>query len=379
MNLHEYQSKRLFSDHGIPVPRGRVAGTPDEARRVADELGPPVVVKSQVLVGGRGKAGGIRLARTSEEAQSLAREILGMRIRELPVRSVLVEVAASIQKEIYLGATVDRASGRPLLMASSRGGVDIEEVARTTPAAIRKVLIDPCRGLRPYHTLTLARATGLDRVHHAAFGQVTRGLYAAFWENDARLAEINPLVVTESGSLLALDAKMVIDDNALYRHPELERLRNADEETARERETREAGISYIQLDGDIGCLVNGAGLAMATMDVVKLCGGSPANFLDIGGGARADVVSRALRIMLIGSGIKVVLVNIFGGITRCDEVAAGLVEALDSSGTDVPVVARLVGTNEAEGRAVLEASGLQVVAASDLADAARRAVAIARG
>jgi succinyl-CoA synthetase beta subunit len=378
LKLHEYQAKRLLADQGIPVPPGRVADTPGEARRIAEDLGFPVAVKAQVLVGGRGKAGGIRLARSGREAESVAAGILRMCVSGIPVRSVLVETAASIRREIYLGLTVDRTSGCALYMASSRGGVDIEEVARTHPEAVCSTLIDPCVGLRPYHSLILARAAGLDRGQSNPFGEIARGLYSAFCANDAWLAEINPLAATESGGLVALDAKMVVDDNALYRHPELERLRNADEESPAEREARESGISYVQLEGDIGCLVNGAGLAMATMDAVKLSGGAPANFLDIGGGARADAVSEALRIMLSGSSIKVILVNIFGGITRCDEVATGLVQALASTGRAVTVVARLVGTNEAEGRSALAASDLPIVEAPDLAGAARLAVAIAR-
>ena len=377
MKIHEYQAKQLLAEHGITVPRGRVATTPKEAGAVAADLATAAVVKAQVLAGGRGKAGGVRLASTGAEAEKLAQEILGMRINGLPVRSVLVEEAAAIQQELYLSVSVDRAAGQPLLMVSAHGGVDIEEVARTDPGAIVKTRVDPCIGLRPYHTLSLAQSAGLARCHFAAFDKVARGLYAAMWANDATLAEINPLVVADSGRLIAVDAKMVLDDNALFRRPELAALQSHDEETPGEREAREAGISYIQLNGDIGCLVNGAGLAMATMDVVTLLGGSPANFLDIGGGARADVVSKALHIILADRRVKVLLVNIFGGITRCDEVAAGLVAALEAVETDVPVVARLVGTNEAEGRALLEASGLDVATATDLTDAARSAIAAA--
>ena len=377
MKIHEYQAKQLLAEHGITVPRGRVATTPKEAGAVAADLATAAVVKAQVLAGGRGKAGGVRLASTGAEAEKLAQEILGMRINGLPVRSVLVEEAAAIQQELYLSVSVDRAAGQPLLMVSAHGGVDIEEVARTDPGAIVKARVEPCVGLRPYHTLSLAKSAGLDRGHFAEFDKVARGLYAAMWANDATLAEINPLVVTDSGRLIAVDAKMVLDDNALFRRPELAALQSHDEETPGEREAREAGISYIQLNGDIGCLVNGAGLAMATMDVVTLLGGSPANFLDIGGGARADVVSKALQIILADRRVKVLLVNIFGGITRCDEVAAGLVAALEAVETDVPVVARLVGTNEAEGRALLEASGLDVATATDLTDAARSAIAAA--
>ena len=379
MKLHEYQSKRLFAAHGVPIPGGDVAASPEEARRIAEELGGTVVVKSQVLVGGRGKAGGIRLAHNPDEAEAVARDILGMEIKGLPVRKVLLDEAADIQQEIYLGIVVDRANRRPVMMASSEGGVEIEEVARSNPDAIKKVTVDPFLGLRGYQTLALAKGIGLADEHRRAFGRIARGLYAAFLAYDASLAEINPLVVTAGGELLAVDGKMVLDDNGLFRHPDLVQMRDVDEETPTEREAREAGLSYVQLDGQIGCMVNGAGLAMATMDIIKHFGSSPANFLDIGGGAKAERVATALRLILADPNVQAVLFNIFGGITRCDEVAKGIIAAFEAVKPTVPLVARLVGTNEAEGRAILDASGYRLITATSLAEAAQKAVAATRG
>ena len=379
MKLHEYQSKRLFAAHGVPIPGGDVAASPEEARRIAEELGGTVVVKSQVLVGGRGKAGGIRLAHTPDEAETVARDILGMEIKGLPVRKVLLDEAADIQQEIYLGIVVDRANRRPVMMASSEGGVEIEEVARSNPDAIKKVTVDPFLGLRGYQTLALAKGIGLADEHRRAFGRIARGLYAAFLAYDASLAEINPLIVTAGGELLAVDGKMVLDDNGLFRHPDLAQMRDVDEETPTEREAREAGLSYVQLDGQIGCMVNGAGLAMATMDIIKHFGSSPANFLDIGGGAKAERVATALRLILADPNVQAVLFNIFGGITRCDEVARGIIAAFEAVKPTVPLVARLVGTNEVEGRAILDASGYRLITATSLAEAAQKAVAAARG
>jgi succinyl-CoA synthetase beta subunit len=378
VKLHEYQSKQLFAEHGVPIPKGNVATTPQEARRIAGELGCPVVVKSQVLVGGRGKAGGIRLAQSPEDAERAAAEILNLEIKGLPVCKVLLDKAADIQKEIYLGVVVDRASCRAVMMASSEGGVEIEEVARTDPEAIKQVAIDPFLGLRDYQTLALAKGIGLAREHVRQFGRIARGLYQAFQAYDASLAEINPLVVTGTGELLAVDGKMVVDDNGLFRHPDLAGMRSVDEETPAEREAREAGLSYVQLDGEIGCMVNGAGLAMATMDIIKHFGGAPANFLDIGGGAKADRVATALRLILADENVKVVLFNIFGGITRCDEVAKGILAAFEEVKPTVPLVARLVGTNEQEGREILDSSGYRLITATTLAEAAQRAVTAAK-
>jgi len=379
VKLHEYQSKRIFGQYGVPVPQGDVATTPQEARAIAERIGGPVVVKSQVLVGGRGKAGGIKLAQTPAEAEQVAARILALEIKGLPVRKVLIDPAADIRQEIYLGIVIDRAAARPVMMASSEGGVEIEEVARVKPEAIKKLHIDPTIGLRGYQTLWLAKAIGLPAALRRDFDLVAQGLYRAFLECDASLAEINPLVVTGQGSLLAVDGKMVLDDNSLFRHPELAAMRDLDEETPTERTAREADLSYVQLDGQIGCMVNGAGLAMATMDITKYFGGAPANFLDIGGGAKADRVATALRLILADPNVKAVLFNIFGGITRCDEVARGILTALDEVRPNVPMVVRLVGTNEAEGRRILNESSYRMATATTLAEAAQKAVTAARG
>ena len=377
MKLHEYQSKLLFAKNGIPIPRGRVAATAREARDIATELGGRVVVKSQVLVGGRGKAGGIKLARSPEEAEDLATKILSMTIKDLPVRKVLVDEAADIKKEIYFAITNDRAARRPVLIASAEGGIEIEEVARTAPGKIIREHIDPLLGLRDYQIRNVALAIELPRDQWRAFETVARGLYATYQTCDASLAEINPLVITGDGRLVALDGKIILDDNALYRHHDLAEMRDLDEESAQETEARKYGLSYVKLEGEIGCMVNGAGLAMGTMDIVQLFGGSPANFLDIGGGAQADKVTAAFRIILSDPKVKAVLVNIFGGITRCDEVARGIIAAMKEQPRSVPMVVRLVGTNETEGRQILAEANLMT--ATSLADAAKKAVAAARG
>jgi succinyl-CoA synthetase beta subunit len=379
VKLHEYQSKRLFAKHGVPIPDGDVATTSQEARQIAERLGGPVVIKSQVLVGGRGKAGGIKLAQTPDQVETMSREILGLMIKGLPVRKVLVDEAAEIAKEIYLGIVIDRAKRRAVMMASSEGGVEIEEVARNDPGAIKKTVIDPFVGLRGYQTLALAKSIGLPTGRFRDFGRIASGLYEAFLACDASLAEINPLVVTADGDLLAVDGKMVIDDNAGFRHPDLVQMRDVDEETSTEREARQAGLSYVQLDGEIGCMVNGAGLAMASMDIIKYFGGAPANFLDIGGGAKAERVATALRLILADEDVRAVLFNIFGGITRCDEVARGILAAFEAVKPTVPLVARLVGTNEKEGREILEGSGYKLITATTLAAAAQKAVAAAKG
>ena len=377
MKLHEYQSKRLFAKFGIPIPPGDIATTPAEARRVATELGGRVVVKCQVLVGGRGKAGGIKLANDPAEAEAVAGQILGMDIKGLTVGTVLVDAAADIETEIYLGIVIDRTSRRPVMMVSAEGGVEIEEVARTNPEAIIKAQIDPFLGLREYQTRDMAVGIGLDRKHWRSFHRIAAGLASCFVANDASLAEINPLVITAQDELLAVDGKMLIDDNSLFRHRDLAELRDLAEETPAEAEARQNGLSYVDLDGEIGCMVNGAGLAMTTMDIIKLSGGSPANFLDIGGGAKSDKVATALRLILSDPKVKAVLFNIFGGITRCDEVAAGVLDALGQVRTEVPMVARLVGTNAAEGRAMLVDA--KMITATTLKEAAEKAVAAARG
>ena len=376
MKLQEHQSKRIFAQYGVPVPEGGIATTPEEARGIAERLGKPVVVKAQVLVGGRGKAGGIKLAGTPEEARAVAAQILDMDIKDLPVRSVLVEEAADIASEIYLGMVIDRAAKRPVMMVSSEGGVEIEEVACRTPEKIMKVPVDPFLGLQNYQVRELAYGIGLGNDLMPGFLAVARGLYTAFTKCDASLAEINPLVITGDRTLVAVDAKMLLDDNALFRHPELAEMRDLEEETPAEREARGHGISYVQLDGTIGCMVNGAGLAMATMDLTKYYGGAPANFLDIGGGAQADKVAAALHIILSDPKVKVVLINVFGGITRCDEVARGILEALKQVPTEVPLITRLVGTNEEEGRHILTETGMLI--ATTLNEAAQKAVSAAK-
>jgi len=376
MKLHEYQSKQIFSRYGIPIPKGRVATTADEARSIADELGGRVVIKAQVLVGGRGKAGGIRLAKDSHQAEDVAAQILAMEIKGLPVRKVLVDEAANISKEIYLGITNDRAARKPVMMASSAGGVEIEEVARTTPEKIIKSHIDPLLGLKDYQARNIAIGIDLPKPHWKLFNQIAYGLWRAYQDCDATLAEINPLVITEDNHLIALDGKMLIDDNALFRHPDLAELRDLDVEAPAEVEARKYGLTYIKLDGNIGCMVNGAGLAMTTMDIIKLFGGEPANFLDIGGGAGSDKVAAAIRIILTDPNVNAVLFNIFGGITRGDEVARGILAALDEVKPKIPMVVRLVGTNAEEGRRML--SDANMITAETLADAAKKAVAAAQ-
>lgn len=377
MKLHEYQSKQIFARYGIPIPKGRVAATAGEARSIAEELGSRVVIKSQVLVGGRGKAGGIRLAKNSENAEEIATQILGMEIKGLPVRKVLVDEAANIDTELYLGITNDRTEHKPVIMASAAGGVDIEEVARLTPEKIVKVHIDPLLGLRDYQARDLAAGIDLPRDQWRSFGNIAKGLWNSYINADATLAEINPLVITKEHLLLALDGKMVLDDNALFLHPDLNEMRDMDVEVESEIDARKYGLSYIKLDGNIGCMVNGAGLAMATMDIIKLYGGAPANFLDIGGGASAEKVAAALRIILADENVKTVLLNVFGGITRGDEVARGILAALGEVKTDIPMIARLVGTNAEEGRKILAHANLTT--AVTLSDAAQKSVAIAKG
>ncbi len=377
MKLHEYQSKHFFARYGIPIPKGRVAANAVEAKHIAQELGGRVVIKAQVLVGGRGKAGGIRLAKSPEEAEEFAGQILSMKIKGLPVRKVLIDEAASIDKEIYLGITNDRSARKPVMMASSAGGVEIEEVARDTPDKIVKVYIDPLLGLRDYQARDIAAGIDLPRDHWRIFGQIANGLWQAYRESDATLAEINPLVITSKDQLLAVDGKMVLDDNALFRHPDLAEMRDLDVEDPSEIEARKYGLVFIKLDGNIGCMVNGAGLAMTTMDIIKLFGGSPANFLDIGGGASAEKVTAALRIILTDPNVKTVLFNIFGGITRGDEVARGILAAMNELQKEIPLVIRLVGTNAEEGRQIL--SDADMITAETLADAAKKAVAITKG
>jgi succinyl-CoA synthetase beta subunit len=387
MRLQEYQSKSLFAESGIPIPQGYVADTPEEARRFAQNLAGAVAVKAQVLVGGRGKAGGIRLADTPAAAEQAALSILGMQLGGLCVNKLLVEEAVEICQEIYLAVTVDRDLHRAVVMVSVEGGVEIEQVAHNHPEAIVKAVIDPVRGLSDEQTLDLASSIGLADELYAAFGAIAQGLYEVFTAHDALLAEINPLAVTTDSTLLALDGKVVLDDNALFRHPELDQMRAdgapvAETEAAAEREAREAGVAYVYLGGEIGCIVNGAGLAMATMDVIQHFGGTPANFLDVGGGANSDRVALALRLVLGTPGVKGILLNIFGGITHCDDVARGVVAALDQATPDqvcLPLVVRLVGTNQEQGQEILNQAGYRLTMAKALDEAARKVVALASG
>jgi succinyl-CoA synthetase beta subunit len=378
MKLHEYQARDILAKYGIPVTGGGVASTPAEARAIAEQIGGKVVVKAQVFVGGRGKAGGVKLADPPKEAEQVAGQILGLDIKGLTVEKVLVAEAISYEREIYLGVIMDRAAKRIVVMASAEGGVEIEEVAKTNPEAIVKIAAHPELGLLDYQARELAFGIGLtDGKQARQFAQIATALYKAYMDTDATLAEINPLVVLQGGALQALDSKIVLDDSALFRHADLEAMRDASDEPEAERQAREAGFTFIKLDGNIGCMVNGAGLAMATMDVVKLYGGEPANFLDIGGGAGKDKVKAALQIILADPNVKAVMFNIFGGITRVDEVARGIIAALDEVKTDVPMIARLVGTNEEEGRKLLAESSL--LPAATLSEAAQTAVAAAQG
>lgn len=375
MKLHEYQSKQIFAKYRIPIPQGRITDNACDARQIAQELGGRAVIKAQVLAGGRGKAGGIRLARTPEEAEALTTQILGMEIKGLPVHKVLVDEAINIGQEIYLAIASDREARAPLMMASSEGGIDIEEVAHVSPEKIVRVHIHPLLGLSSYMVRDLAVGIDLPHQHWRSFIDIAQKLWQVYCEADASLVEINPLVITVDQRMLALDGKIVLDDNALFRHPDLSDLRDLDAESPAETEARKYGLSYVKMKGEIGCLVNGAGLAMATMDLIKLCGGRPANFLDVGGGASAERVAVALRLILSDPNVRVVLVNIFGGITRCDEVARGILQALSDSNMKPPMVVRLAGTNAEEGLKLLASSEIQV--AETLADAGRRAVALA--
>jgi succinyl-CoA synthetase beta subunit len=377
MKLHEYQSKQIFASYGIPIPKGRVVATAEAARQAAQELGGRAVIKAQVLVGGRGKAGGIKVAKDANEAEQIATQILSMELKGLPVRKVLVDEAASIESEIYLGITNDRAARKPVMMASAAGGVEIEEVARVSPEKIIKVHIDPLLGLRDYQARDIAAGIDLPRELWRDFNAIAIALWKAYSENDATLAEINPLIINKERKLVALDGKMLIDDSALFRHANLADMRDIDEEAPAETEARKYGLSYIKLDGDIGCMVNGAGLAMTSMDVIKLYGGEPANFLDIGGGASSDKVAAAMKIILTDPNVKAVLFNIFGGITRCDEVAKGILTAMDEVKPKIPMVVRLVGTNAEEGRKLLE--NAKMITAETLVDAAQKAVKAAQG
>jgi len=375
VKLQEYRSKEILARHGVALLEGIVATTPAEARAAAERIGSPVVVKAQVLVGGRGKAGGVKLAATPAEAEARAAEIIGLVIKGVTVRTLLVVPAAEIAKEYYLGLILDRASKAVTVIASADGGVEIEETAKTNPGAVLRLPLHPLIGLQEHNVRRVAFFLGLAPEQRKAFGPIMRGLYDAFIASDADLAEINPLVTTPGGELLALDAKIVLDDSALPRHPDLEAMRDLAEEEPSEIAAREAGINFIKLDGNIGCMVNGAGLAMTTMDLVKLAGGEPANFLDIGGGAKADRVAAAFAIILDDPRVQAILVNIFGGITRGDEVARGIVEARATLQRTVPMVVRIVGTNAVEAADILRQANL--ITADSLDEAAAKAVAAA--
>jgi len=377
VNLHEYQARDILRRHGIPVPPGEVAGTPAEARAIAERLGGKVVVKAQVHAGGRGKAGGVKLAKTAAEAETHAKAILGMTIKGLSVQKVLIAPAAEIASESYVGIIVDRASQRPVLMVSPAGGIDIEEVAAKTPEKIHRLAIDPRYGLLQHQALALGFQLYSDVKQARAAADIMQKLYTAVYAVGASLAEINPLVTTPDGTVQALDAKIAIDDSELERRPEIAALRDVSAEAAAEVAAREAGLTFIKLEGDVGCCVNGAGLAMATMDLVKYYGGDPANFLDIGGSSNPQKVVAALRIITGDPNVKSILFNIFGGITRGDDVANGIVQATKAFPLKVPIVIRLTGTNEKDGIAILERAGF--AALSDMDDAVKQAVAKAKG
>jgi len=383
MKIHEYQGKDILRRYGVAVPRGVPSFSVDEAVAAAGKLGGPVwVVKAQIHAGGRGKGGGVKLARSIDEVRTLAGSILGMQLvthqtgpQGQKVRRLLIEEGADIKKELYVGMVVDRGTQKVCLMASSEGGMDIEEVAAHTPEKIHKVFIDPALGLTDADADQVAAKIGVPAGSVPQARTALQGLYKAFWETDASLAEVNPLILTGDGRVIALDAKINFDSNALFRHPELVALRDLDEEDPAEVEASKFDLSYIQLDGDIGCLVNGAGLAMATMDTIKLYGGSPANFLDVGGGATAEKVTEAFKIMLRNPSLRAILVNIFGGIMKCDTIAEGVIVASRAVQLKVPLVVRMKGTNEALGKKMLAESGLPIIAADSMAEAAEKVVA----
>jgi succinyl-CoA synthetase beta subunit len=386
MNLHEYQSKQVFAAYGIPVPTGRVAATPEEAVAAAEALGGSLwVVKAQVHAGGRGKAGGVKLARDKAAVHAAAKAMLGTRLATiqtgpegLPVDTVYIETGSAIEREIYLSLTLNREKSQIAMIGSAAGGMDIEEVAAHTPEKITTVNIHPAAGLQPHQCRRMAFALGFTGAQIGEFQKIAMALYRLVMDKDAALVEVNPLIVTKDGSLIALDAKINIDANAVFRQPELAKMRDTAQEDPMELKASEHDLNYVSLDGDIACMVNGAGLAMATMDLIKLHGGSPANFLDVGGGATAERVTAAFNLILSNPKVKAILVNIFGGIVRCDLIAEGVIIAVKNVGVKVPVVVRLEGTNAEKAREMLAASGLEVTAAADLTDAAQKAVAAAR-
>jgi succinyl-CoA synthetase beta subunit len=385
MKIHEYQAKAILARHGVPVPQGEMVSTAEEAEAVARRLGDGVsVVKAQIHAGGRGKGGGVKVVKSAKEAREAATRILGMTLvthqtgpSGQKVGRVLVEQGLEIKRELYLGLVIDRSSERPVMMASPDGGVEIEKVAEEAPDRIFKEFINPGVGLRGFQTRKLAFALGLDGPQVAQAGKLMNAVWQAFVETDASLVEINPLIVTEDGNLLALDAKMTFDDNALFRHPDFKEMRDLSEEDPLEIEASKYSLNYIKLDGTIGCMVNGAGLAMATMDIIKLAGGEPANFLDVGGGANAEQIKNAFRILMSDKSVKAVLINIFGGILRCDVLAEGVIAAVRDLGVPVPIVIRMEGTNVEQGKEMLKASGLNFTTADTMSEAAERVVALA--
>ncbi|HEY5739337.1 MAG TPA: ADP-forming succinate--CoA ligase subunit beta [Gammaproteobacteria bacterium] len=387
MKIHEYQGKEILREYDVAVPKGKACFSVDEAVAAAEEIGGSKwVVKAQIHAGGRGKGGGVKLADSIDEVRELAGQILGMTLvthqtgpEGKVVKRLLIEEGAPIKDELYVGLVVDRATQRVTVMASSEGGTEIETVAEETPELIHKVMVDPQTGLTDAEAQDLARKIGIPDALVGDAGKLMQSLYQAFWDKDCSLAEINPLIVTDDGRVVALDAKMNFDESAMYRHPELQELRDLDEEDPDEIEASKFGLNYISLDGTIGCLVNGAGLAMATMDIIKLYGASPANFLDVGGGATTEQVTEAFKLMLKNKNLKAILVNIFGGIMRCDVIAEGLVNAAREVDLGVPLVVRLEGTNVEQGRQILAASGISVISATTMADAAEKVAAAAAG
>jgi succinyl-CoA synthetase beta subunit len=380
VDLYEHQGKQLFARYGIPVSEGQVAATPAEARAAAERIGAPVVVKAQVLAGGRGKAGGIQLAATPDEAEAHAAAILGMDIKGHTVHRVWVERSSEIEREYYFSITFDRGAKRPLLMLTTAGGIDIEEVAAKTPDRLARLHVDPLIGFEPFHARRLCFAAGLPAEEMRQAGEIMAAAYRAFIETDAMLVEINPLIVTPDGKLHALDSKYTVDDNALFRHPDIAEMRDLEALPPEERMARERGVTYVKLDGYVGIIGNGAGLVMSTLDVVAGAGGSPANFLDVGGGAQADEIVTAMEVLLSDPDVKAVLFNVFGGITRCDEVARGILTALERLDVQVPMVVRLDGTNDVEGRRLLaDAAPPNVHVEDTMLGAAERVVALAGG
>ncbi|MBS3907485.1 MAG: ADP-forming succinate--CoA ligase subunit beta [Syntrophaceae bacterium] len=382
MKIHEYQAKEILRSYGVPVPRGRVAETAEEARKIAEEIGEkPIVLKAQIHAGGRGKGGGVRVVSSPEEAERAGKEILGMRLvthQTGPggrvVRKILVEEGAEIKEELYLGVVMDRSRECPVIMASREGGVEIEKVAAESPEKIVKEWVEPYVGLRPFQANKIGYELGLEPVQVGKLRGVVSGLYKTFYEKDCLLAEINPLVLTKGGDFIALDAKMNFDDNGLFRHKEIVALRDLNEEAPLEIEASKYNLNYIKLDGNVGCMVNGAGLAMATMDIIKVFGAEPANFLDVGGGATVEMVKNGFRILMSDPAVKVVFINIFGGILRCDTLARGVTEAVEEVKVNVPIVVRLEGTNVEEGRRILRESGLNFTVASGMQEGAQKVV-----